>query len=134
MAEELVELGKTRCRPGKIWRKGYTAKHGARKVKVPGACVIDQGAPGKTPAAKRVLPTPKRGALSFWSHKKPDSERHGILTDLLKKKPCVTVIRDLNLLANLTKVTAPAAHATARADMEWIRKQPSCRLKSKGNA
>ncbi len=131
MAEELVELGKARCRPGKIWRKGYTAKKDGRKVHVPGTCVIDQGAPGKTPAAKRVLPAPTPGALMFWSHRKPQAERHEILKNLLKRKPCVTVIRDLNLLANFTKATSPATHSTARADMDWIRKQPTCVLKMK---
>lgn len=131
MARELVELGKKKCPSGKIWRKGYTARRRGRKVSVPGACVIDQGAPGKTPAAKRMLPTPTPGAIAPWSHVQSDEKRRSILLHLLDKKPCATVIRDLNLLANFTKATSPATYAKAREDMAWVRKQPACKLKTK---
>lgn len=135
MARELIELGRAKsCPRGKIWRKGYTRKGGTR---VKGACVEDTGKPGKTPKSKRVLPSPKEDALKCgrkdWSHDKSKSERMNILECLVKKrqKPCRTVIRNLNLLANYTKKTSPETHRKARADMKSLHEESWCKLKTK---
>lgn len=128
MAEELVELGKSKCRSGFIRREGYTTKRGK---KVGAGCVKDTGKPGKTPASKKVLPKPKAGRLMGWKEDLSASKRHSILLKANKAHGCKDVILDLNLLANYTKRTSPDTHKKARADMSWLREQGVCKLKTK---
>jgi uncharacterized protein DUF5771 len=126
-AKELVEMGRG-CGPGKIRREGYTTKRG---VKVGPKCVKDTGLPGKTPAAKRVLPRIEPGFLRGWSHAMPDARRHAAIERVVRAEGCVNAIRRLTVLANYTKNTSPSTHEKARADMEWVRNQGFCHLKSK---
>jgi hypothetical protein len=147
MAEELIELGRTRrggCPVGKVRRKGYRIKKGKAKGKyVESKCVEDQGKPGKTPKGKQVLPDPTEGALSCkgrdWDHKQKASTRRSIIKCVVTTKlrsepdPCRTGILNLNLLANFTKRTSPDTHKKARADMAWTRKQAWCKLKTKND-
>jgi hypothetical protein len=125
MSEELIELGRNRCGRGKILRKGFTTKSGA---KVKAACVKDTGAPGKS---KRVLPVPEPGFLRGWRKDLAPRERHGILRRLNAEEGCASAIRRLNLLANYTRRTSPETYRKARADMAWLRGQSFCRLKTK---
>lgn len=129
MAEELIELGRKKCPPGKIRRKGYTTRKG---VHVPSVCVTDVGKRGKTPPSKRVLPPPKAGKLKGWKAELPATERHKALRRANEKYGCRDVILDLNLLANYTKRTSPETHRKARADMDWLRERAFCKLKTKG--
>jgi len=126
MAEELVELGRRKCGRGKILRSGYTTKRG---VRVKSSCVPDKGAPGKTPAAKRILPTPEPGMLKGWAKAKPAAERRRIVKSVSREEGCGTAIRRMTLLRNLT-----ADRETKRklkADADWLRRQGFCDLKGK---
>lgn len=120
MAEELVELGR-KCPKGKIRREGYTTRRG---VRVGPSCVPDKGKPGKTPAAKRVLPKPEPGALKGWKKGMPASERHGIVRGISRDEGCGTAIRKLTLLRNLT--ADRGTKAAAKADADWLRRQGFC--------
>ncbi len=125
MAEELIELGRDRkCKPGEILRKGYTTKRG---VRVPPTCVLDVGAKGKTPARKRWFPAGV--TLPGWSKDKPASARHAALRKLVDGKPCVTVLRDVNAIANVT--ADRETERKLRADRKWLRDQGFCKLVTK---
>lgn len=126
-AKELVELGR-KCGPGKILRSGFTRSDGTY---VKPSCVKDQGAPGKTPSAKRVLPKPKEGTLRGWSSDDSAKTRHQALKKAVKTEGCRSVILRLNLEANFTKKTSPKTYRAARQDMEYLRGQNWCALKTK---
>jgi len=132
MAVELIELG---ARRGKILRKGYTRKGGKR---VKQTYVKDTGKPGKTPKSKRVLPPIKPGTLACegdaWRHGDAPEKRMRVLRCIIVSRhvPCVTVIRDLNVVANYSERTSPATHKAAREDMERLRMQGVC-LRSRSN-
>lgn len=124
-ASELVELGR-KCARGKILRSGFTRSDGTY---VAPACVPDKGAPGKTPAYKRVLPTPEPGSLGKWSKRMPDAARHAELKKTVDRRGCRAVIGSLTLLRNLT--ADRPTKAAAKADAAWVRKQGFCKLKTK---
>jgi hypothetical protein len=126
-ARELVELGRG-CGPGQIMRRGFTRKDGAYVA--PG-CVKDQGAPGRTPASKRILPQPKAGMLKGWEAKKSADQRHASLRKAVKAEGCRNVINRLSLERGFTKKTSPKTAATAKKDWQWLRKQGFCKLKTK---
>lgn len=126
-ARELVELGRG-CGPGQILRRGFTRKDGAY---VPPGCVKDQGAPGRTPASKRILPQPKEGTLKGWEAKKSAPQRHAALRKAVKAEGCRAVISRLSLERGFTKRTSPSTAAKAKADQAWLRDQGFCKLKSK---
>lgn len=127
-AKELVELGRMRCGPGKILRRGFTRKDGTY---VKPGCVEDQGAPGRTPASKRVLPAPKPGSLKGWRSDDGAPQRHAALKKAVRAEGCRSVILRLNLEANFTKKTSPKTYRKARQDMDYLRNQDWCRLKTK---
>lgn len=123
-AKVLVELGRT-CAAGKIRREAYTRRDGTR---VKAACVPDKGAAGKTPASKRWARFGP-GYLPGWKKDKPISERHAALERQVRREGCVTVIRKLTQLRNVT--TDPATEIRARIDAGWLHNQGFCTLKSK---
>ncbi len=125
-ASDLIELGRTRCGRGKIRRSGYMRSDGTY---VKPACVPDKGAPGKTPASKRVLPKPKPGALGRWSSKISDGRRHDALEAITDKRGCRKVIGSLTLLRNLS--ADPKVKIVAKGDAKWLHNQDFCKLKSK---
>jgi len=115
-----------KCAPGEILRKAYKTKKGTR---VKAGCIIDRGAKGKGP---KTLPKPDAGALPGYSTKLPKEERHRLLNKLAKKTGCGKVVKRLNLVANLNKKTAPAAHKTMRSDMKYLQTQSqACELQIK---
>lgn len=124
-AEELVELGRA-CGRGKILRSPYRRKDGTY---VKAACVPDKGAPGKTPASKRVLPEPVAGDLGVWKRDMPAGKRHESLRKVVERRGCRKVIGSLTLLRNLT--ADRGTKAVAKADAQWLHDQNFCRLKSK---
>lgn len=126
-AKELVELGR-HCGPGQIVRKGFTRKDGTY---VSPGCVKDQGAQGKTPAARRILPKPKEGTLRGWHGDASSRNRHEALKKAVKREGCRSIILRLNLEANFTKKTSPTTYRAARQDMQYLRGQNWCRLKTK---
>jgi hypothetical protein len=120
VAEELIELGRA-CRKGEIRRKGYVTQKG---VRVPPACVQDQGFTGKTPTAAKWFPDDVD--LPGWSKGKTSAQRHAALKKLVGKKPCKRILSDMNAIAN---VTADRATKTKmRADRRWLKKQGVCKL------
>jgi hypothetical protein len=125
-AIELVELGRARCGKGKILRSGYRRKDGTY---VKSSCVLDTGAPGKTPASKRVLPKPEPGALGIWSKRMPSGRRHEQLKKVVERRGCQKVIGSLTLLRNLSP--DPATKKAAKADAQWLHDQGFCKLKGK---
>lgn len=126
MAEELIELGRAKCAPGRILRKGYTTKKG---VKVPPVCVTDTGARGKTPKSKRWFPEGVVHDIGPWEKKKSKGQRRTILKNLLNERPCGSVLRDVNAVANVT--ADKETKKKLRADYKWLRAQDVCKLKSK---
>lgn len=126
-ARELVELGRS-CGPGRIMRRGFTRNDGTYVA--PG-CVKDQGARGKTPASKRVLPSPKPGTLKGWKAADSAGKRHQALRKAVKSENCRSVISRLTLERNFTKRTSPGTSRTAAADAEWLHDQNFCKLKTK---
>jgi hypothetical protein len=125
-AKQLVELGSHTCPAGKIRRSGYTRSDGTR---VKWACVPDTGAPGKTPASKRLLPEIRPGDIGMWKKSMPDYRRHAELRKAVDRRGCRRVIGGLTLLRN--KTADPATKATAKADWKWLRNQGFCKLKTK---
>lgn len=126
MAEELIELGRAKCKSGEIRRRGYTTKHG---VRVPSTCVPDKGAPGKTPASKRVLPKPVPGDIGAWKKAMPASKRHSALKEAVERRGCRKVIGGLTLLRNLS--SDAGTKSAAKQDAKWLHAQKFCELKSK---
>lgn len=115
-----------KCPSGKILRSGYTTKRG---VRVRPSCVVDTGAPGKTPPSKRVLPKPEPGALRPWAKDLPLRKRRQAAATVSRRDGCVTAIRKLTLLRNLT--ADKATERAAKADADWLRRQDFCKLKSR---
>lgn len=124
-AIELVELGR-KCGRGKILRAAFVRSDG---VYVAPSCVPDKGAPGKTPAGKRVLPKPEPGSLGKWSKWMLPSDRHAELKKTVSRRGCREVIGSLTLLRNLS--SDRLTKITAKADADWVRKQGFCKLKTK---
>ena len=122
------------CPTNKIRRvasyvKGYTKEDG---TKVSGyyrksTCVPDKGAPGKTPKSKQVLPTPKKGLLAQYGYEDvvhtKASSRHRSLKKAVGQESYATVVRQLNVVANYTKVSNPSFHALVKRDMRWLKKE-----------
>lgn len=126
-ARELVELGRS-CGPGRILRRGFTRKDGTY---VKPECVKDQGARGKTPPSRRVLPQPKEGSLKGWRAEASASSRHQALRKAVRAEGCRNTISRLTLERNFTKKTSPKTSRTAAADATWLHDQRFCRLKTK---
>lgn len=116
-------MAKLKCPSGMIVRNAYTTKRG---VHVPATCVPDKGAPGKTPASRKVLPKPKKGSLGKYGYANikhtSAASRRVALRVAVEKDGYATIIRRLNLLANYTKVSDPETHKIMRADIAWIQK------------
>lgn len=126
-ARELIELGRGACPPGQIRRNAYVREDGTH---VKSSCVPDTGAPGKTPASQRWAPVLKPGALGGWHKEESPTVRRGKLVQLLKKEPCITVLRRINTIANLT--TDKETETKLRADYKYVRENNACNLKAKG--
>ncbi len=127
MARKIViEMGKTHCERGEILRRGYTRKDGTH---VDPTCVPDKGAPGKTPASKRVLPKPKKGHLAGWHADESAAKRRRALKKWVKKTNCRKTIGKLTLLRNLS--ADRTVDRVAKRDAEWLHDQNFCKLKSK---
>lgn len=123
-AKQLVELGR-KCPAGKILRKAFTRRDGTH---VAASCVPDKGAPGKTPAAKRFAKFGP-GYLPGWGKDKSEGERHAALRRQTAREGCVTVIRRLTQLRNVT--TDRPTEMRAKADAKWLHGQNFCKLKTK---
>ncbi len=126
MSEHLIEMGRSRCPSGKIWRVPYKRSDGTR---VKGTCVPDTGAPGKTPASKRFIPKMGPGTLTGWHKDQAASTRHAKLAKLTKSVGCREALRRVNVIANAT--TDRPTEAKLRTDYKWLRNQGFCHLKTK---
>lgn len=112
------------CDDGKIRRRSYTRKDG---VYVRSACVKDMGLPGKTPAAKRVLPKLSPGRLSRYGYSSVTTKnaalRRTALKRAVKAEGYLTILRRLVAVSNYNSRSAPTAHAIMRADIEWMKRE-----------
>jgi len=125
MADELIEMGRSRCPSGKILRVAYRRKDG---VRVKAACVPDTGAPGKTPPSKRFAKF-SPGFLGGWHKDESAGTRHRKLERMTRRVGCLETIRRLNELANVT--TDKPTERKARSDRAWLHNQNFCHLKTK---
>ena len=138
---------KLRCPPGKavrhgyvrrfgatVMRKGYTVKKASGKeyhikpaqksVYVKPACVKDKGAPGaKHPSPGDRIGPLRRGELKKhgYIYMKHREERHSALRRAIKEFGPLGVFRKLDIVAKLSKHSAPEASRVFKADREWIR-------------
>lgn len=129
-AKELVELGRSKCPPGKIRRKGFTRSDGTR---VRSGCVKDVGAKGKTPKSRRYIKNLKEGAMDGWEHNETASKRHTAIRKDVRQVGCRKTIQRLTAIKVLNKRQSPVASRAANTDMAWLRKQGFCKLKEKGD-
>jgi hypothetical protein len=138
---------KLRCPPGKairhgyvrrfgktVMRKGYTVKKASGKeyhikpaqksVYVKPACVKDKGAPDvKTPGPGDRIGPLRRGELKKhgYIYLKHREERHSALRRAIKEFGPLGVFRKLDIVAKLSKHSAPEASRVFKADRDWLR-------------
>lgn len=84
---------------------------------------------GRRVPPARWAPRIKPGSLGGWHKTDAESTRRSKLKALLKKEPCVAVLRRINMIANLT--TDRPTETMLRADYKWVKKNNACKLKSK---
>lgn len=145
---------KLRCPPGKIqrhgyvrrfgktvMRKGYTVKKASGKeyhikpaqksVYVKPACVKDKGAPKENAAdpGDRIGPL-RRGELKKhgYIYLKHREERHSALRRAIKEFGPLGVFRKLDIVAKLSKHSAPEASRVFKADRDWLRHRYDLRM------
>jgi hypothetical protein len=142
-----AKTSKLRCPPGKavrhgyvrrfgktVMRKGYTVKKASGKeyhikpaqksVYVKPACIKDKGNPDKRASSPgdRIGPL-RRGELKkhgyiFLKHRE---ERHDALRKAIKEFGPLGVFRKLDIVAKLSKHSAPEASRVFKADRDWLR-------------
>jgi len=109
-----------KCKKGEIVRSAYTRKDGTR---VRATCVKDRGAPGKTPASKRVLPKPVKGSLGKYGYSNIKGtsaiDRRNALIDAVRGEGYATIIRRLNLLSNYNK-NNEQVYNILQSDIRWM--------------
>lgn len=112
-----------KCPKGKIRRIAYTRADGTY---VKSTCVPDKGKPGKTPARKKVLPKPTKGALSQYGYfdvkQTPAAKRRAALLKAVKATDYATIVRRVNLISNYNKLSDPRVHKIMRSDIAWMQK------------
>ena len=136
---------KLRCPPGKavrhgyirrfgatVMRKGYTVKKATGKeyhvkpaqksVYVKPACVKDKGGKDTRGPGERIGPL-RRGELKKhgYVYLKHREERHSALRRAIKEFGPLGVFRKLDIVAKLSKNTAPEASRVFKADRDWLR-------------
>jgi Family of unknown function (DUF5771) len=130
------------CSPGKILRKayvrryttnvrekGYTVRRGSLRYRaypksgstlVKSACVKDRGLPGKGPSLFGEL---RKGELLKYGYqyRKSTDERHNALRKAADQYGALALFRKLDVVAKLSKRSAPAASKVFKADRDWVR-------------
>lgn len=132
------------CKPGEIRRasytrrfsstvkqQGYVAKRGSKTVRVyptasgvrvKSACIKDRGLPGRGPPGGKGIGPLRKGELSKhgYNAKRTESERHAALRRAVAEYGGVATFRKLDAVTKLSLRTAPEAHATFKADRDWV--------------
>lgn len=121
---------KLECKINQIVRDGYYRKAYSKKdgthikgTYVKESCTKNMGAPGKTPASKKVLPKIKdKGALTQFGYKESDSfgNRKKALCKAIKKEGALKIQRHIGLIRNYAK-NEPKRHALLTKDFEYVR-------------
>jgi hypothetical protein len=145
---------KLRCPPGKairhgyvrrfgktVMRKGYTVKKASGKeyhikpaqksVYVKPACVKDKGDPKvKAPSPGDRIGPLRRGELKKhgYIYLKHREERHNALKKAIKEFGPLGVFRKLDIVAKLSKHSAPEASRVFKADRDWLRNHYELRM------
>lgn len=70
---------------------------------------------------KKYLPTPTKGALGLYHTSDSITKRRKELLNIVNEIGNTSVIRDLNLRANLLKKSNKTSHDIMREDIEYIR-------------
>lgn len=95
----------SRCPSGTIRRRSFQrrAPNSQRRVSVRSTCVPDTGAPGKTPANRRILPRPgdiiSLRKFGYSTHS-GDRSRQSSLRRAAERHGSLKVLRRLNLIRN----------------------------------
>lgn len=146
-AEELVELGRKRCPPGKILRKSFSFIRDGKRVRVPSTCVVDRGAPGKTPPAQQwareipelrgaaimpVLGRQDNGFLPGWNAADSPEKRMAAVKKNVAKDGCLVVSRKLVVIHNLNFRQNPSVAQKAMSDRDKAVGKDWCKLKGNG--
>ena len=104
-------------------RKTHTRSDGTRvkATTVHAHYIHDKGAPGRTPKSKQVLPKPTSCVLKGYSTSMPQNERRKALSRLAKLHgSSLKVARDVQLLANYTKRSAPESYRKYKIDADYM--------------
>ena len=130
------------CSPGKVLRKayvrryttnvrerGYTVRRGSLRYRaypksgstlIKSTCIKDRGLPGQ---GKNVFGPLRKGELKRYGYvyRKPTEERHVALRKAANQYGALSLFRKLNVVAKLSKRTAPDASKVFSADRDWVR-------------
>jgi hypothetical protein len=133
-ATDLVELGRSKCAAGKVWRVAHDRRVNGKTVHVEGGCIVDRGAPGKTPAGKqwaKGIPGLKKkgGFIPGWSHDSSASDRRAALRRDASRESCTTTGRKLGVVRNLNHRTNPQVARVAVTDRKWLQSQGWCLMR-----
>lgn len=127
----------TACPPGTIRRVRFSATRSATGTTytVPSACVPDKGAPGKTPASRRISfsadftlePYGYKDLVSKTAETRRTALRAAIAgiaktQKLTEHIAAVKVMRHVNLMMVLNRETNKTLSKTLEADRNWIGK------------
>jgi len=113
------------CPRGTIRRDPYVRIRMGRRSYVAGACIADQGAPGKgLPSGARGIGALRKGDLRQFGYTNvtelSEGRRHLALAAAVRAYGSLTIWRKLNAVYVYTRRTSPASSAIFKADRDWI--------------
>ena len=123
-------MGKIKVRRKGYRRKGFFIHRFGKKIHIKATRVKpttyktkDRGARGKTPASKRWFHAKRKLKVGNreWKATHQAKSRRSVLSSLVKKRGYATVIRELNVLRNVT--TDRKTKQAAESDMKWLKKK-----------
>lgn len=108
-----------------VRRKGtvYTVRPKANTVRVPAACIVNRGLPGKGPVEGEGIGKLRKGELIKYGYqyRLSDSLRQSALRKAIKRYGGLSVYRKLDAVAKLSLRTAPDASKIFTRDRNWVR-------------
>lgn len=108
-----------------VRRKGtvYTVRPKANTIRVPAACIVNRGLPGKGPKEGEGIGKLRKGELIKYGYqyRLSDSLRQSALKKAIKRYGALSVYHKLDAVAKLSLRTAPDASKIFSRDREWVR-------------
>jgi hypothetical protein len=108
-----------------VRRKGtvYTVHPKANTIRVPAACIVNRGLPGKGPKEGEGIGKLRKGELIKYGYqyRLSDSLRQSALKKAIKRYGALSVYHKLDAVAKLSLRTAPDASKIFSRDREWVR-------------